>query len=146
MRRTLRWLHLLASLALVPAAAAIPARTPKDGKPPPWREDQVRPGIPLPVAPQKQRIFGIGVGFEKSGTLAGVPLNIVLPGSPAARAGLTPGCVIVEINGESTVGRPGDDCARIIREALSSVRIKYLDPALKEKTLTLEKEWIAVPE
>jgi hypothetical protein len=146
MRRALRWFPLLALLALVSEASAIPARTPKNDAQPPWREDQVRPGIPLPITPQRQRIFGIGVGFEKSGTLAGVPLNIVLAGSPAARAGLTAGCVIVEINGESTVGRPGDDCARIIREALSSVRIKYLDPALKEKTLTLEKEWIAIPE
>lgn len=146
MRRALRWFQLFACLALVPSVSAIPARTPKNERQPPWREDQVRPGIPLPVVPQKQRIFGIGVGFEKSGTLAGVPLNIVLPGSPADRAGLVSGCVIVEINGESTVGRPGDDCARIIREALGTVRIKYLDPAMKEKTLTLEKEWIAIPE
>lgn len=138
---------MLALLALGAArASAIPARPPKIDPPPPWREEPVRPGAPLPVPPQKQRIFGIGVGFEKSGTLAGVPLNIVLPGSPAARAGLVAGCVIAEINGESTVGRAGDDCARLIREALGTVRIKYLDPALKERTLTLEKEWIVLPE
>jgi hypothetical protein len=127
-------------------ALAIPARPPKNDQRPPWREEPPKPGVPLPVAPPKQRIFGIGVGFDTSGTLAGVALKVVLPGSPAARAGLVVGCVIAEINGESTIGRPGDDCARIIREALGTVRIKYLDPALKEKTLILEKEWIVLPE
>lgn len=128
------------------SALAIPARTPKSGQHPPWREEPPKPGVPLPVAPQKQRFFGIGIGFEQSGTLAGVPLKLVLPGSPAARAGLVAGCFIAEINGQTTVGRVGEDCARIIQEAPGPIRIKYLDPALKERTLTLEKEWLVLPE
>jgi hypothetical protein len=146
----MRGAFLLLSVSYLAASAgtalAIPARTPKSGQHPPWREEPAKPGAPLPVVPQRQRFFGIGVGFEKSGTLAGVPLRLVLPGSPAGRAGLAAGCIIAEINGESTVGRPGDDCARIIQEALGTIRIKYLDPALKEKTLTLEKEWLVLPE
>jgi hypothetical protein len=128
------------------SALAIPARTPKSGQHPPWREETPKPGVPLPVAPQRQGFFGIGVGFERSGTLAGVPLKLVLPGSPAARAGLVAGCFIAEINGQTTVGRIGEDCARIIQEALGTIRIKYLDPAMKERTLTLEKEWLVLPE
>ncbi|MEA3212963.1 MAG: hypothetical protein QOE70_6020 [Chthoniobacter sp.] len=121
-----------------------PLRATRPDKLPPLREEPIKPGAePLP---KRQRIFGIGVGFERSGGLGGVALNIVLPGSPAWRAGLVAGCVIAQINGESTIGRTGEECARIIREALGTVRIKYLDPALKEKTLTLEKEWIVVPE
>ena len=57
-----------------------------------------------------------------------------------------PGCIISEINGEPTAGRAGDDCARLIRDASSRVKIKYLDPAMKEKVLFLEKEWLALPE
>lgn len=127
-------------------AAAIPARASKTAKGPVWREESARATPPPAIAARKQRIFAVGVGFEKSGTLAGVALSVVVPGSPASRAGLVPGCVIAEINGESTMGRAGDDCARLIREAFGPVRLKYLDPALKEKILTLEKEWIALPE
>ena len=86
------------------------------------------------------------MGFERSGTLAGVALNIVLPDSPASRAGLLPGCIISEINGELLGGRVGEDCARLIRDGSAKVRIKFLDPAMKEKLITLEKEWIVVPE
>lgn len=110
------------------------------------QEEPVRPGTVVPPPGKRQRIFGIGVGFERSGTLAGVALNIVLPDSPAARAGLMPGCIISEINGEATAGRIGEDCARLIRDGATKVRIKYLDPALKEKVLVLEKEWLALPE
>ena len=129
-----------------PAAQALPMRTTRSERFPRPQEDPVRPGPEAPGAPKKQRIFGIGVGFERSGTLAGVALSIVLPDSPAARAGLLPGCIISEINGELIGGRVGEDCARLIRDGTSKVRIKYLDPAMKEKVITLEKEWIVVPE
>jgi predicted metalloprotease with PDZ domain len=122
-----------------------PMRETRPEKFPRAHEEPARPGSEVPPA-KRQRIFGVGVGFEKSGTLAGVPLNIVLPDSPAYRAGLLPGCIIAEINGEVTAGHTGDECARMIRESGSTVRIKYLDPAMKEKLLNLEKEWIALPE
>lgn len=146
---------MAASLPLVIIAAlfvgaasveATPMRATKPEKFPRPQEEPVRPGTEMPVPGKKQRIFGIGVGFDRSGTLAGVALNIVLPDSPAARAGLMPGCIISEINGELTAGRIGEDCARLIRDGATRVRIKYLDPALKEKVLILEKEWLAIPE
>ena len=120
-----------------------PTRTDRFPRPP---EDPIRPGPENPATTKKQRIFGIGVGFERSGTLAGVALSIVLPDSPAARAGLLPGCIISEINGEPIGGRVGEDCARLIRDGATKVRIKYLDPAMKERVINLEKEWIVVPE
>ena len=100
---------------------------------------------PRPIA-QKRLIFGVGVGFEKNGAAQGAVISTVLPNSPATRAGLAVGCVVTEINGEPTVGRTGDDCARIIRDAFGPVRLKFLDPALREKTLTLDKAWLALPE
>lgn len=121
-------------------------RTTRPDRFPRPQEEPVRPGPGTPATTKKQRIFGIGVGFERSGTLAGVALSIVLPDSPAARAGLLPGCIISEINGEPIGGRVGEDCARLIRDGATKVRIKYLDPAMKEKVINLEKEWIIVPE
>lgn len=126
-------------------ASAIPSRGSKVDRAQPWDEGSRTP-LPLPTVVKPARIFGIGVGFEKTGILAGVPLTVVLPGSPAERAGLVPGCVIVEINGHATVGRRGEDCANIIREALGIVRLKYLDAGMKERVLNLDKEWIDLPE
>jgi hypothetical protein len=140
-------LTVIAALFVSPAGGeAKPMRATRPDKFPRPQEEPMRPGTEMPAPGKKQRIFGIGVGFERSGTLAGVALNIVLPDSPAARAGLLPGCIISEINGEATAGRIGEDCARLIRDGSTKVRIKYLDPALKEKVLILEKEWLALPE
>jgi hypothetical protein len=138
---------LFAALVFAPSREfATPMRATRPEKFPRPQEEPMRPGTEMPVPGKKQRIFGIGVGFERSGTLAGVALNIVLPDSPAARAGLIPGCIISEINGEATAGRIGEDCARLIRDGSAKVRIKYLDAAMKEKVLVLEKEWLALPE
>jgi len=146
---------MAASLPMVVAAALFlgspgesptPMRETRPEKFPRAQEEPSRPGAEPSPPSKKGRIFGIGVGFQASGTLAGVALNIVLPDSPAARAGLMSGYIISEINGEPTANRAGEDCARLIRDGATKVRIKYLDPAMKEKVLILEKEWLALPE
>jgi hypothetical protein len=144
--KTFRRLALAVFLALLvtPAAPAAlrgskPDRFPRSDDPP-------RPGLESPAAPKRQRIFGIGVGFEVGGTLAGVALKLVLPDSPAFRAGLISGCIVAEINGQPTAGRTGDECARIIREGGNTVQMKVLDPTMRERTIQLEKQWLAVPE
>ena len=94
----------------------------------------------------KRRFFGIGVGFQRIGNAQGIALEQVVPTSPADRAGFTAGTVIAEINGESTLGKTGEDCTRMVRDGGSTVVIKYLDPAtLKPRTRTLEKEWFPLP-
>lgn len=108
------------------------------------------PGAPLPPLPlspglPKRTLFGVGVGFEKSGTTQGAVVSTVLPKSPAARAGLAVGCIVTEINGQQTVGRAGDECAQIIKDCFGPVRMKFLDPTLKEKTLSLDKVWLTLP-
>jgi hypothetical protein len=133
-------------LLLLAPAAPEPMRATKPEKFPRPQEEPVKPGRDLTPPAKRQRIFGIGVGFDTSGTLAGVALKIVLPDSPAYRAGLMPGCIVAEINGEKTAGRSGEECARIIRDGAGAVRLKYLDPAMRERVVTLEKEWIVVPE
>ena len=138
-------LSAAAILLASPAAQALPMRAKRAERLPRPEETPIRPGAEKPV-PSRKRIFGIGVGFDRSSTTAGVALTIVLPDSPAARAGLLPGCIISEINGETIGSRIGEDCARLIRDGANKVRIKYLDPAMKERVITLEKEWIIVPE
>lgn len=142
-------LPMLLALSLLPVSpgdTAAVRRAPAPERIVPPREEPPRGGPEVTPPNRKQHIFGIGVGFQRTGTFSGVPLDIVLAGSPAFRSGLTTGCVVAEINGESTIGRSGDDCARMIRDALSTVRIKFFDPALREHTVTLQKEWIVVPE
>ena len=96
--------------------------------------------------PPRRWIFGIGVGFEHSGTALGVPLSQVLPGSPADRAGLAAGAIVAEINGVSTVGRTDEECWRMIKESGATVKLKFYDPTtLLPRTLTLKKESIALP-
>jgi len=136
---------LLAALLLAVPDAPAALRGTKNDKLPRGTEP-AKPGLEAPPPPRRQRIFGIGVGFEPSGALAGVALRIVLPDSPAARAGLAPGCIVSEINGEITAGRTGEDCARIIRDGAKTVKVKFLDPAMRERVITLEKQWILVPE
>jgi len=137
-------LLLAALLAAAPAAPAALRGTKPEKLP--RGEEPVKPGPENPPITRRQRIFGIGVGFERTGALSGVALNIVLPDSPASRAGLTTGCIISEINGVATAGLSGEDCARIIREGSTTVKIKFLDPAMRERVITLEKLWITVPE
>ena len=123
---------------------AVPVKLPSRDDSPIFRDGLPRGGEPTP-APRK-KFFGLGVGFQMRTGTQGIALEQVVAGSPADRAGLVAGTVIVEINGESTLGRGGEDCTRLVREAGNSVVIKYLDPAtLKLRTRTLEKEWFLLP-
>jgi len=122
-----------------------PVRLPSTEKPPLFREGLPARGAEATPAP-KRRFFGIGVGFQRSGNAQGIVLDQVVPDSPAERAGLKAGTVIIEINGEGTIGRSGDDCTRMVRDGGSTVVIKFYDPVtLKPRTRTLEKEWFPLP-
>ena len=135
-----------AALFLATPPTAQPLRETRPDKFPRPPDEPSR--APAEVAPPARaaRIFGIGVGFERSGTLAGVPLTTVLPDSPAFRAGLMKGSIVSEINGESTAGRSGEECARLIISGGTTVRMKVLDPTLRERLIVLEKVWLVVPE
>lgn len=123
---------------------AVPVKLPSRDDSPIFRDGLPRGGEPTP--PPRKKMFGLGVGFQTRAGAQGIALYQVVNGSPAERAGLVAGTVLVEINGESTLGRDGEDCTRLVREAGNSVVIKYLDPAtLKLRTRTLEKDWFFVP-
>src|SRR5688500_1308853 len=141
-------LSFVAAFALAsPASEArpIPVKLPPKEDSSIFREGLPRSGVATP-APVKKRMFGLGVGFQNRATAQGVALEQVVAGSPAERAGLAAGTVIAEINGESTLGRTGDECTRLVRESGSAVTLKYYDPAtLRLRTRTLEKDWFPLP-
>ncbi len=134
------------TLATLDAAARpIPVKLPAKDQLPIFRDGLPRTGQATP-APVKQRMFGLGIGFQERGNAQGVPVSRVIAGSAADRAGLTVGTVIAEINGQSTLGRNEVDCIRMVKEAGDKVTLKYYDPAtLKLRTRTLEKDWFNVP-
>lgn len=122
----------------------LPVKLPARDQSPLIHDSLPRAGEATP-APRK-KFFGLGVGFQSRANAQGIALEQVVAGSPADRAGITAGTVIAEINGESTAGRSGEECTRMVREAGNAVTLKYYDPAtLKLRTRTLDKEWMMLP-
>ena len=126
------------------AAGPVPVKLPGKEDQPNFREGLPRTGEP-PATPRR-RFFGLGVGFNARSGIQGIALDQVVAGSPADRAGFAAGTVIAEINGESTAGRSGEECTRMVWESGNVVTVKYYDPAtLKLRTRVLEKEWFNLP-
>jgi carboxyl-terminal processing protease len=105
-------------------------------------------------SPQQARQFG----QELSGNYTGIGVVIdvkagrltvtrVIPGSPAARAGITPGEVIVSVDGTATAGRPASaDVARISGPAGTTVRLQLQRTTKPRRvTLTLTRRPISLP-
>ena len=84
--------------------------------------------------------------FQSRGGAQGIALDQVVAGSPADRAGFVSGIVIVEIAGQSTLGRTSEDCTMMVREAGAKVALKYYDPlTFKLRTRIVEKDWFPLP-
>jgi len=127
-----------------PGPAPLPVSLPSPDKRPPFREGLSPAAPPAPI-PQK-RFYGVGIGFQAHGGTQGIALEQVVADSPADRAGFVAGLVIVEIDGHSTLGRSGEDCTHMVREAGDKVTLRYYDPVtFKIRTRTLEKEWFLLP-
>ncbi len=88
---------------------------------------------------------GIGVAVDvKSGRLT---VTKVFPGSPAASAGITPGEVIVSVDGKPTAGQSASaDVARITGPAGTTVRLQVRRQTKPRRlTLTLTRRSISLP-
>jgi predicted metalloprotease with PDZ domain len=138
---------LLAALTLAAPDSGADARLvslPSTNQPPAFRDGLPRTTQPTPVP--RKRFFGLGVAFQNRGGAQGIALDQVISGSPADRAGFAAGMVIVEIEGQSTLGRSGEDCTRMVRDAAGAVTIKYYDPlTFKLRTRSLNKDWFFLP-
>jgi len=125
-------------------AHPVPVKLPAKSQSPIFREGLPRTGEATPAP--RRRFFGLGVIFQMRANAQGVALEQVVVGSPADRAGIAAGTVIAEINGESTLGRSGEECTRMVKESGNAVTLKYYDPAtLKLRTRTVDKDWFLVP-
>jgi carboxyl-terminal processing protease len=71
----------------------------------------------------------------------------VLPGGPAAKAGLHRGLVIQKIDGTDIVGKPLAECVAMTRGQVGSkVRFEVIDPAKSETNLVeFTREKITLP-
>jgi predicted metalloprotease with PDZ domain len=136
---------LFAALTLaVPDCRAVTVSLPTADKPPDFRAGMIPAAQPTP-APRK-RFFGLGIIFQNRAGAQGITLDQVVAGSPAERAGFVTGMVIVEIEGQSTLGRSAEDCTMMVREAGGKVAVKYYDPlTFKLRTRVVEKDWFPVP-
>jgi carboxyl-terminal processing protease len=105
-------------------------------------------------SPQQARQFsqelsgsytGIGVAVDvKAGRLT---VTRVFPGSPAAGAGITPGNVIVSVDGTPTAGKPASqDVSRITGPSGTTVRLQVQRTVKPRRvTMTLTRRPISLP-
>ena len=136
---------LLAALTLAaPDSGVVPVSLPSPDKSPDFRNGLPHSSLPTPVP--RKRFFGLGIMFQSRGGAQGIALDQVVAGSPADRAGFVSGIVIVEIAGQSTLGRTAEDCTMMVREAGGKVALKYYDPlTFKLRTRVVEKDWFPLP-
>jgi carboxyl-terminal processing protease len=87
------------------------------------------------------------VGLTASEVKRGLRVAKVIPKTPAARAGLKPGDIIVSVEGQSIAGESSDlSTAKIKGPAGTQVRIGVVrPPAPKARRLTLTRQEITVP-
>ena len=88
-----------------------------------------------------------GVGLTVSEVKRGLRVAKVIPKTPAARAGLKPGDIIVSVEGRSIAGESSDlSTAKIKGPAGTEVRIGVVrPPTRRERQLTLTRQEIVVP-
>ncbi len=88
---------------------------------------------------------GIGVEITKEYNTGYILIMDVFEESPADKAGLMPGDLITEIDGESTISKSAEEVSSSIKESLGKdVKIKYLRND-KEKTTTITVNNVIIP-
>ena len=88
---------------------------------------------------------GIGVEIAKEYNTGYILIMDVFEESPANKAGLMPGDLITEIDGESTVSKSAEEVSNSIKETLGKdVKIKYLRND-EEKTTTITVNNVIIP-
>ena len=102
------------------------------------------------LTPQQYRDFDragsfSGIGIDVNAERRGLLVLEVFDNSPAARAGLAVGDLIVNVDGRSLVGMPRDQSARLIKGAPGTdVRLTYLRRR-RPTTLTITRALISEP-
>jgi carboxyl-terminal processing protease len=80
----------------------------------------------------------IGIGIQSAIYHDAFTIIHVLPDSPAAKAGLTPGQVIQEVDGVATEGKSIEECVKLVRGAPGTkVKLTLVDNE-RDTTNTVE--------
>ncbi len=88
-------------------------------------------------------IAGIGVEINQVGQF--IVIEAVLPGSPAAKAGLEAGDEILDVNGKSLVGATADQAATLIRGKQGTQVTITVERGTRSFPLTLTREPLSLP-
>ena len=88
-----------------------------------------RTKMPLP----NPEFGGVGVMLRRDEAVHGVRIIHVLTNSPAARAGISAGLIVTEINGASTAKKTAAECLFLTRGLVGrSVWLELVNPARNE--------------
>ena len=88
-----------------------------------------------------------GVGLTVNSTKTGLRVVSVLPDTPAERAGMRKGDVIVAVDGRSIVGLPSEQSTALIKgQPGTSVDLKVITaPKGERRTITLDRASVQIP-
>ena len=86
-----------------------------------------------------------GIGVDVIGEARGLRVDSVFPGSPAARAGLTRGDVIIAVGGTSLASRPATFGSRLIKGQAGTHVTLTVQRGTQKRTVTLVRADIVVP-
>ena len=87
-----------------------------------------------------------GIGVDVEPRPDGIAVVAVINGSPADRAGINPGDLIIAIDGESVAGRYVDDTLdRLLGEVGSTVELVVQTPGEEERHLSVKRETVEIP-
>ena len=85
---------------------------------------------------------GIGVTVTLDPEGRGVRVESVVPSSPAERAGITPGCVLVSVAGQSLAGLGINEASSIIKAQTGEYEIEFLSPEGAVCTAAIKNEYV----
>ena len=94
--------------------------------------------LPRDGSPRADEVVGIGAALRMDNRSHTLRIMNVLPGTPAAQAGLSAGLIIHKVDDVLVTGLPLQECVSLIRGPIGSiVRLELIDPE-QEETNTVE--------
>ena len=106
----------------------------RDALPETVRKDaETNVGTNLVLSPLGEAQVGVGLRLDKKNDAKPKKILATIRASPAAKAGIKPGTLLLTIDGTPTEGLPFPDCNRLIRGSPgTSVTVEVLDPKLNQ--------------
>jgi hypothetical protein len=98
--------------------------------------------VPQPIGQGQYQVGGVGTQLEQKAINGPAQIKAVVPGSPADKAGLKAGLLVLAIDDTPTAGKSLADCVNLVRGATGTdVRFTVVDPdagTTNQVTLTRE--------